>query len=225
MRKEICVNGITLVCGFVVFIERKTANIMTSFYDLNYIIELNEKRLEQYDAAYQKIVNQFTILLVIYSAFAFFLIPVIEALYSSGASFHWLYHASFYLCSFLVSYSLFYTVRFLMPKDVSHLLAPQEYYEIHREKCERETNDKQEVDMLLKAAYIDELELAVNTNKLNVARKIKFYRKAFSLAMWAIIPYLVCVGFHVCMKQDSIYKVEIINKFINFIKTNEDGER
>ncbi|MBO9151039.1 hypothetical protein ACFOTA_02395 [Chitinophaga sp. GCM10012297] len=112
----------------------------------------------------------------------------------------------------------------MIPKDVSHLLAPLEYYEIHRVKYESETNDRHEVDVLLKAAYIDELESAVKTNKLNVTRKIKFYRKAFTLAMWAIIPYLICVGFYVCMKQDGIYKVEIINKFINFIKTNDDGE-
>jgi hypothetical protein len=54
---------------------------MGSFYDLDYIIEINEKRLEQYSGAYQKNVDRFTNILVIYSAFAIFLIPIVQSLF------------------------------------------------------------------------------------------------------------------------------------------------
>lgn len=198
---------------------------MTSFYDLNYIIELNEKRLEQCNNAHEKYLGRFTILLVLYSAFTIFLVPIIEGLYFSGESLHWIYHSSFYLFVALVGYSLIYTIKLLIPTDFRHLLEPKEYYEVHRSKYEHEIKDEREIDAFLKAAYIHELQVAVNTNRMNLVRKTRFYRRAFTLAVSAVIPYLICVGYQVCIKKDDVHKVEIINKFINFIKTQEDGER
>lgn len=52
-----------------------------SFYDLDYIIEANEKRLEQYSSAYQKSLDKFTNILIIYSAIAIFLIPIVQTLF------------------------------------------------------------------------------------------------------------------------------------------------
>jgi len=52
-----------------------------SFYDLDYIIELNEQRLEQYANALQKNTEKFTTLLMLYSAFCIFLIPVCQKLF------------------------------------------------------------------------------------------------------------------------------------------------
>ncbi|RPD40928.1 hypothetical protein [Chitinophaga barathri] len=192
---------------------------MTSFYDLDYLIELNEKRLEQYASAYQKYLERFTVLLVIYSAFAIFLVPIIEAIYFSDVGCYWLHSLSFYVFVFLVGYSLFYTVRLLIPTDVRHLLEPRDYYLTQREKYEAINEDQSQTDSFLKAAYIYELQIAVNINRLNLERKTLFYRKAFSLGAFAIIPYVVCLGFHLGTKKDDIQKVEIVNKFSNFIKT------
>jgi len=47
-----------------------------SFYDLGYIIEINEQWLEQYNAAYESIMQKLTNIIVIYSAMAIFLIPI-----------------------------------------------------------------------------------------------------------------------------------------------------
>jgi hypothetical protein len=192
---------------------------MTSFYDLDYIIELNEKRLEQYTSAYQRYLERFTVLLVIYSAFAIFLIPITESLYFSGLSCHWLYHVSFYVFLFFFGYSLFYTVKLLIPTDIRHLAEPQEYYAAHRQKHERDGRDKSEVDSSAKAAYIYELQEAVTMNRLNLIRKTIFYRRAFTLGGLAITPYLVCIWFYVGAKKDNVQKIEIVNKFSNFTKT------
>lgn len=55
-----------------------------SFYNLDYIIEINEKRHEQYTSAYQKVLERFTIIILIYSALTIFLIPLIKELLSHG---------------------------------------------------------------------------------------------------------------------------------------------
>jgi hypothetical protein len=49
-----------------------------SFYDLDYIIEINEQRLDEYTTAYQKVLERLTHVILIYSAITFFLIPIIQ---------------------------------------------------------------------------------------------------------------------------------------------------
>jgi hypothetical protein len=52
-----------------------------SFYSLDYIIEINEKRYQQYTEAYQKVLEKYTNLILIYSAVGFFLVPVIQDIF------------------------------------------------------------------------------------------------------------------------------------------------
>jgi len=49
-----------------------------SFYDLDYIIEINEARYDQYTSAYSKVLEKYTNIILIYSAIAIFLIPIIQ---------------------------------------------------------------------------------------------------------------------------------------------------
>lgn len=192
---------------------------MTSFYDLDYIIELNEKRLEQYNSAYQRYVGKFTILMVFYSVFTIFLVPIIETLYLSGASCYWLHQASFYAFLFFFGYSLFYAVKLLIPTDIRHLAEPKEYYIMHLHKHERLGRNKSETDTFTKVAYIQELQETVAMNGVNLTRKTVFYSRAFTLGVLAIVPYLICLWFHLTIKKESVQKIEIINKFDNFTKT------
>ena len=48
-----------------------------SFYDLDYMIEINEQRLEQYTAASEKVMERLTNIIIIYSAIAIFLVPIV----------------------------------------------------------------------------------------------------------------------------------------------------
>jgi len=43
-----------------------------SFYELDYIIEISEKRLAEYTALYQKVLERFTNIILIYSALGSF---------------------------------------------------------------------------------------------------------------------------------------------------------
>jgi hypothetical protein len=49
-----------------------------SFYNLDYIIEINEQRLNQYITAYHKVLERLTHIILVYSAIAIFLIPLIQ---------------------------------------------------------------------------------------------------------------------------------------------------
>jgi len=54
---------------------------MPSFLNADDIIEISEKRLDQYTQSYQKITDKFTNIFVIYSAISIFLIPCINTLF------------------------------------------------------------------------------------------------------------------------------------------------
>jgi hypothetical protein len=192
---------------------------MGSFYDLDYIIEINEKRLEQYSGAYQKSTDKFTNIFIIYSAFAIFLIPVIQLLFFSENKCAWVHYISFYIFIVLSGISLIYTVRLLLPVNRAPLGEPRMYYAALRQRYEEIYRERDEVDKLIKASYIDELEQAVQRSKAILKRKARFYHIAFSFALVACVPYLLCVGFQISIKDDKVQKMEIVNNFSNFDKT------
>lgn len=192
---------------------------MGSFYDLDYIIEINEKRLEQYSNAYQKNIDKFTNILVLYSAFAIFLIPMIQSLFFTDTKCYWLHHVTFYIFIILFTISLINTVRLLIPVEVAYLQEPKLYYEEYRLGYEANNGVQAEVDALIKASYIDELEEAVKVNNAIFKRKGSFYYSAFTFAILASIPYLLCIGFQIAIKDDKIQKVELMNNFSNFGET------
>jgi len=190
-----------------------------SFYDLDYIIDLNEKRLSTYYAAYQKNLDKFTNLLVIFSALSIFLVPIIKDFIDESKQ-HWAYWICFIFFSILFITSIIYTIRLLIPVEVAYLVEPKRYYEEYRINYEEKTKVKDEVDKLVKASYINELEQAVTNNNNLFKRKGFFYYKAFMFGILAVLPYLICLSFHFSKKDENIQKVEIINipKNLNFDK-------
>lgn len=185
---------------------------MGSFYDLDYIIEMNEERLEQYSNAYQKTIDKFTNILVLYSAFAIFLIPMIQSLYFSAAKCYWLYYISFYVFIILFTVSLINTIRLLMPVEVAHLRQPKVYYKEYMPVFETGSIEEQEIDALLKESYVNELEEAIDANNEIVKRKKSFYFNAFIFALLSSIPYVFCIGFQLSIKIESINNFSTFNK-------------
>ena len=181
-----------------------------SFYDLDYIIEINEQRLTQSSGNYEKAVARLTNILVIYSALTIFLIPALEDWINTKIIAFPFYVA---LILFLIIFlcSIYYTIRLLVPNEVASLVKPKRYYSELRKQYESEYQKQPaEVDLLLKASYIDELEKALDTNRELYNRKAYFYQRALFLALISAIPYLVCLGFHFTVKNDQIQKVQIV---------------
>jgi hypothetical protein len=183
----------------------------TSFYNLDYIIEKIEKRLDNLSGLYQKLLERFTNIILIYSAIAIFLVAIIQDLFWNKIT-HWLFISAFALFSLLFIYSLIFTIRLLIPVEIAHLDSFKKYYETYRLRYEAEIKDHDEVDKLLKASYIDELEEAVERNAAAFRRKSHFYYSALTYSLISAAPYLVCLGFHIAQKEDAIHKVSIVNQ-------------
>src|SRR4051812_30079698 len=131
---------------------------MGSFYDLDYVIKLNEERLEQYANFYQKNIDKFTTILVLYSAFAIFLIPIVQSLFFEVVKCHWTFYVCFYVFIMLLGVSVVNTVRLLIPVDTAYLLHPETYYKEYKNNYNDGSIVESEVDTLLKMSYISEIE-------------------------------------------------------------------
>lgn len=181
-----------------------------SFYDLNYIIDINEKRLDQYTIAYQKVLDRLTHIILVYSALTIFLIPLVQD--TALSKIHNIIFGIF-LSAFIILLviSIVYTVRLILPVDVAYLEFPSKYYQDIRAEYEKTTTDTNQIITLLKSSYIDELQGALLINEGVFRRKSSFYYNALIFALLAVIPYLVCLSFHVSQKDERVQKVEIVN--------------
>ncbi|HZY36013.1 MAG TPA: hypothetical protein VFE53_05155 [Mucilaginibacter sp.] len=180
-----------------------------SFYDLDYIIEINEKRVEQYTSAYQQVLSKLTNIILLYSAIAIFLIPIIQEVFMPGKSI--ILYICFTVFAGLFITSLVFTVKLVFPIEVAYLTEPGKYYKDYRIQYELTEPDQGKVDNALKASYIGELEKAVAVNDKVFKRKSSFYYNALIFALTSTIPFLLCLGYHIFQKDDKIQKIEIVN--------------
>ncbi|MVT09474.1 hypothetical protein [Chitinophaga tropicalis] len=187
-----------------------------SFYDLEYLIEINEKRIEEYISAYQKILERLTNIVIVYSALAIFFIPICQDLFQSEIT-HWLFISSFVIFVGLFSFSLYFTIRLIIPEDVAYLGSPKRYYNTLRweyeQLIEKQSFDWQEnIDKQLQASYVGELERILTTNIRAFVKKSSFYYNALTFSLLSAVPFLICLGFHIMKKEDKIQKVKIIKQ-------------
>lgn len=177
-----------------------------SYYDLDHIIELSEKRVEQYQSAYLKQLERFTHLILIYSAITIFLARLIKDAIKPGSA--WWLTICFLLFAILFLISIYYAIRLILPADVSNFGVPRKYYTHFKQFYEVGVRAKQfenelpvlcdqelqyRVDQLLKGSYINELERIIeNIERLHV-RKCVFYFNALRYVLFAAVPYLFCL--------------------------------
>jgi hypothetical protein len=192
-----------------------------SFYDLDYIIEINERRLEQYTTAYQKVLERLTHIILVYSGITIFLIPLVE----DGALFRIRSPVFFwFLLVFLglLIVSVAYTVRLMVPEKIVRLGFPRTYYDGIRADYEAAVKDRNIVKDLLKASYIRELQEALEIIESALRKKEELNSKAIRFALMSTAPYVICLAFHLSQGRDSVQKIEIVNptKMSNFMDTN-----
>ncbi len=187
-----------------------------SFYNLDYIIEINEKRVEQNTAAYHKVLDRLTNIILIYSALTIFLVPIIQDTFLILNN-NWFLYISFAFFTGLISTSIYYTVRLMIPEEIAYLEAPKryytEYFQNYQETIKEDDPEqkKAKIGTLLKASYIEELELAASNNMIVFRNKSSYYYRALMFGLLAVIPYIICLAFHISKKDNKIQKVEIVN--------------
>ncbi|MGZ3911522.1 MAG: hypothetical protein ACXVBR_15625 [Flavisolibacter sp.] len=190
--------------------------MVKSFYDLDYIIEINEQRLEQYTSAYQKVLERLTNIILIYSAITIFLVPVLQDIFFFEIK-SWCLNICFGVFLILFVISIIFTIKLVIPVEVAYLEIPKRYYQDYRLTYERHFQNQQQIEMLLKASYINELETALDTNEKVFRRKSSFYYNALMYALLCSLPYIICLGFHLSKNDDKVQKVDFINPEINRI--------
>lgn len=181
-----------------------------SFYDLDYMIEINEQRLEQYTIACDKVSERLTYIIVIYSAMAIFWVPVVTEIFDGGVKDWWL-NSCFVLYAVLFAISVCYTVRLMIPAKMALLKAPKMFYKDCRREYESAKNNRMSVENLLKASYIKQLENCVDTNIAIYNKKAGLYQNALITVLLSVVPYLFCVGYHISNQEISKkQKTEIV---------------
>lgn len=167
-----------------------------SFYDLDYIIEINEKRLSDYTALYQKVFERLTNIILVYSALGIFLVPLTQHMLETDVK-GIMFYVVFGAFAVLLLISLTYFIRLLLPVDIAYLDPPSEYYRVFKDKLEiLGVGNEEVVDNSLKGAYIFELQNAIEINYRAFRKKNFYFYNALIFALLAIIPYITCVGYH-----------------------------
>ena len=190
-----------------------------SFYDLDYIIEISEHRVEQYSSAYQLVQGRITNIILIYSAMGIYLVPIIQDLSEITAIF---FRIGTLIFGVFLGISVLFTIRLLIPARIGHLKMSQEYYqnllaayeerEMTNSMTEAQRDEaKVKINNLLKASYIDELASTQENNRSVLYRKSSFYYRALLWGLVAVVPYVLCIGYHITKKEDKVQKVEILN--------------
>ena len=164
-----------------------------SFYDLDYIIELNEQRLEQYANALQKNTDKFTTLLVLYSAFCFFLVPVCQKLFIEKVVMNPGFYWAFYGFGGLFGASLIFSVLQMLPDKLSMPPDPETYYKVIKFTYQIQGLSPDIVDTQVKASYIQKMEKIIEKRRRKLKHTTTFHHFAFYFAIIACIPYLYCI--------------------------------
>jgi hypothetical protein len=196
-----------------------------SFYDLDYIIEINEQRVEHSHESYSKVLERITTLVIIYSVISFFIIPIFQRVYFKEID-NIIFIISFLLYAIFFITSIIFTILFMIPIEVAHLESPQIYYTVLRNDLETQGHTQEQIEDLLKVSYISELEETVNRNDFVFRRKSSLYYRALIYVLVSAIPYVICLGFHLSLKSDIPQKIQIVNmeKNSNFNKNKNMPE-
>ena len=167
-----------------------------SFYDLDYIIEINEKRLSEYTALYQKVFERLTNIILVYSALGIFLVPLTQHMLAADVKGR-MFYIVFAAFAVLLVISLTYFIRLLLPVDIAYLDPPHAYYQAFKDRLEViYVGNEEVVDNSLKGAYIFELQNAIEINYRVFRKKNSYFYNALVFALLAIVPYIACIGYH-----------------------------
>jgi len=198
-----------------------------SFYDLDYYIEINEKRDTDLRAEYDKTLNKVSNIIIVYSGVSVFLIAICKDFFAQPVNIWYLVSLAAFGVLFLISFV--YTILFLYPNSTPSLIAPKAYYSNLRSQLEAASpnwphsltrREKNAIDTRLKAAYIVELEDAIDANTVLVTRKQAFYFNAFRYAIFCIFPFIGCMVFHI-LKPEGPTLVEIVGSGKNRILVSD----
>jgi len=203
---------------------------MKDFLDIDEQIELNKEVLDFYYSNYQRTQSKISILVLIYSVIAIYILPVIkypfETYIENSSIILVIYSILLFVFLLLLFFSIRNTYFLLKPIDVAYLHHPKYYYLTIKSKYEQslEEPDEETLNEYIKATYLNEIEAAVKHNSHLFKIKSKYYDHAFKLGLASILVYLICSGFVIFKDKEpkdfnlKNYK-EIVNE-LDSLKNN-----
>jgi len=181
---------------------------MKNYLDIDEQIELNNKVLDFYYSSYQRTQSKISILVLIYSVIAIYILQVVKYPFETFPESNWVLISVYSIVLLglivLLSISIRYTYLLLKPIDVAYLHYPKHYYTEIKSQYEEtlDTDDEEILNAYVKATYLNEMEEAVMHNSYLFEIKSKYYDFAFKSALAAVLTYLLCAGF-VIFKDDK----------------------
>ena len=107
------------------------------------------------------------------------------------------FYAVFAVFAVLLSTSLVYFVRLLLPVNIVYLEPPKKYYGSYKTELELlNIGNEETVNDSLRGTYIFELQNAIEVNSRAVRKKNSYFYNALLFALLSVVPYIVCLGFH-----------------------------
>lgn len=139
--------------------------------------------------------DKLTHLLFIYSAVALFLMPITQDLFKSGKEMHGLYYGSYFVLLGMLSISMMYAAK-LMLVTKSLLPVPIDKYIKLRNRMVLEGIKPGEIDRELQLAYSEDIAATVRRFAEMMVRKEKYHNRMYIWGLMALVPYLICLIFH-----------------------------
>ena len=212
---------------------------MKNLLDIDDQIELNQKVLDFYYSNYQKTQSKISILVLIYSLIAIYVLQVIKYPFETFPESNWfiiiIYTILFLGFSVLLTISIRYTYLLINPIDVAYLHDPEHYYTKIKSEYEKtlNTNDENVLNAYIKTTYLNDMHEAVKHNSYLFEIKSKYYDYAFKSALGAILIYLLCTGFVVFKDEkpkdfniknykEIIIEIDSLKKINNKLKIMSD---
>lgn len=168
---------------------------MKSFFDIACLIDVHERRLEQYVGAYQRYLDKLPHLLFIYSAIAIFLMPITRDVLMVEKEVHWLYQGCYGMLLMMLGISVLNAARLMIPGKSLLPVALQHYLET-RDGYLRMEMPPDDIDMLVQQLYLKDLIWIVSMGHAMAIRKERYYKRMYLWGVIAIIPYVICLIFN-----------------------------
>jgi len=174
---------------------------MKNYLDIDEQIEQNTKRLEFYYSSYQKTQSKVSILVLIYSLIAVYILQVLKYPFTHYTDKSIIAIVFFIMLLILLIIHLVWSIKFtyllLKPVEVAFLNNPSFFYKEIRKQYEEKlaTTNEIKINAYIKATFVNELEISVIRNSKVFELKSKYYDKAFKKGLITLIFYILCSGF------------------------------
>ncbi|MEA5427460.1 hypothetical protein [Arcicella lustrica] len=186
---------------------------MNDFENVDYQIELNQKRLDEEYSRYNQIISRIGYIMLFYTVYAAYLIQLIQYLISVSSIISWY---SFFFLSFILSLalSIYNSIKLLIPVEIAYNEMPKIFYTVLREDYIRQGIAENEVNLYLKESYKIQLEKSVEHNFTVNNKKSNHNYRSIIYCLFGLFPYIICIAFKISSDKDPIQKVELVKSII-----------